>query len=259
MEPQVQACTICQDNIVAAGEPTEALSCGHVFHRYCINMFCQHRELDLESVGCPTCRCTSADLDHVAMEVESSPAASLVNVPVQPPAEAAPLPAAPAEVAPLNEQTAASRAEVASSSNSRPAPVPWPAPMAQCCFCGEWCDPIRLRVRGKTNGSWQCNKCNCKTVQLSRIFGAWPPPGLEAAPKDQLQEFFRNTQGLNPVATKAKFDESLSGYVVSEEYFACEGEYLPPAVWATRGFDAERTAGLHSLLYVVHSSIAAFR
>ncbi len=106
---------------------------------------------------------------------------------------------------------------------------------------------------------WQCNKCNCKTAQLSRIFGAWPPPGLEAAPKDQLQAFFRNTHGLNPVATKAKFDESLSGHVVSEEYFDCEGEYLPPAVWATRGFDAERTAGLHSLLYVVHSSIAAFR
>ena len=173
MEPQVQVCTICQDNINPPGlealhGPTQTLTCGHVFHRYCINKFCEHRELDLESIGCPTCRCTSTDLDHVAMEVESSPEASLVNVPVQPQAEAAPLPAAPAEVAqppaevaqppaeaaPLNEQTAASRAEVASSNSRQPAPVPWPVPMAQCGSCGEWRDPVRLRMRGKSHSMW---------------------------------------------------------------------------------------------------------
>ena len=117
-----------------------------------------------------------------------------------------------------------------------------------CGSCGVLTDPTKLRLRATSaNIVRQCNKCNCKTVQLSRIFGSWPPPNACEIPADELQAFFKDIHGLNPKETKAKYDARLSRFTTSEEYFAFEGEYLPLGVWSQRGFDGDRTDRLHVL------------
>eukprot|EP00969_Alexandrium_andersonii_P069982 3088854-Alexandrium_andersonii.AAC.1 len=44
-----------------------------------------------------------------------------------------------------------------------------------CCKRKRDLDPLKVQLTGKGQGSWKCNSCNTKHVQLSRLFGSWPP------------------------------------------------------------------------------------
>ena len=113
----------------------------------------------------------------------------------------------------------------------------------------------RSRVRSKTAQTYRCNKCNVKVVQLSRIFGSFPPPSMGSIPKDDVEAFFKDSSGMTPADTKARYTEMVSRYEVAEEFFACDGEFLPLSVWRTRGFDSDRTLYDQSLREVLCESV----
>ena len=122
-----------------------------------------------------------------------------------------------------------------------PSPSVWPEQLVMCSDCGSETEVSRVRLRAKGPTTWQCNRCNSKTVQLTRMFGSWPPPQFEGIPQTDLQAFFADNYGKNPRGTRAAFDAKLSHYHTAEESFAFNGEFLPLGVWRTRGFDADRT------------------
>ena len=131
----------------------------------------------------------------------------------------------------------------------------WPEPLVVRNTCGVDVQVDRCRVRSKTAQTYRCNKCNVKVVQLSRIFGSFPPPGMGSIPKDDVEAFFKDSSGMTPADTKARYTEMVSCYEVAEEFFACDGEFLPLSVRPTRGFDSDRTLYDQSLREVLCESV----
>ena len=86
---------------------------------------------------------------------------------------------------------------------------------------------------------WVCHKCEVKLSQLRKGFGTWPPSGFNKISKEEQQAFFRETHGM---AGKDSVKRAEDMFNIKEElqaqYYMNGGEFLPPSVWATRGFDA---------------------
>jgi hypothetical protein len=57
--PNGLLCAVCCDPIGGDGGEVEALTCGHVFHSYCIHRFAQVHHLQLEELPCPLCKQTA--------------------------------------------------------------------------------------------------------------------------------------------------------------------------------------------------------
>ncbi len=92
------------------------------------------------------------------------------------------------------------------------------------------CEQERVRLRSKAKGTWICRACSSKMVQLYRIFGTRPPKDGPEVSALEMQAFFRNTHGLSPEQTKAKYKETGNDYVNAEEHFAFDEEFLPLSV-----------------------------
>ena len=83
-----------------------------------------------------------------------------------------------------------------------------------------------------------------KITTLRRGFGEWPPHGgFGKLPKETQQAFFANSDGLN---AKDLIKKAEDVFHIKEELgqksYMNGGEFLPLAVWATRGFDANQIA-----------------
>lgn len=86
-----------------------------------------------------------------------------------------------------------------------------------------------------------CKKCHCKCVQLSKVFGSWPPECFKVLNDTEKHEFFNNIKELSD-------SKSLVAY--TERYLKMETEsaqgvndnvkYLPLCVWKSRGFSAKK-------------------
>jgi hypothetical protein len=63
---------------------------------------------------------------------------------------------------------------------------------------------------------------------------------LKNAPQGELEKFFKEAAKLSPDEVKAKGEQLMRTYQISEETFAENGEYLPLSVWSARGFDIAR-------------------
>ena len=72
-------CAICiaplNDNIE---RDAQSLECGHVFHTYCITTYCRSAEQTLETIPCPECKLTAADMSQRRTGIipQSAPQAS---------------------------------------------------------------------------------------------------------------------------------------------------------------------------------------
>ena len=103
-----QICVICQ--CMFAAEPLEALQCGHVFHQYCLQMYCEVTARPLQDC-CPF-KCGQPPLPPAAAALQA--ALQPAPAPAEPAEDAPPLPpAAPEGVAELAAAVAAQAAQAA--------------------------------------------------------------------------------------------------------------------------------------------------
>ena len=102
-------------------------------------------------------------------------------------------------------------------------------------------DALKAQLTGKSNGSWKCASCNVKCMQLSRVFGHWPPRSFSALPADWQTKFYQGLDGKGGGAELEKYViETMTRSRLEQEESEIGGEYLPLSVWHARGFDASR-------------------
>ena len=106
----------------------------------------------------------------------------------------------------------------------------------QCCKCGGEVDP--LRCAGKSPGTWKCRICNTRSVQLSRAFGSWPIPEYKALSEEAKRQFWADAKDCSSASKIAELvQRTMTSSVTNHEATVTEGEWLPLAVWAHRGWD----------------------
>ena len=102
-----------------------------------------------------------------------------------------------------------------------------------CTKCGHTVDPLvpGTRVVKKSPPLFCCNKCNSKTVMLSRMFGSWPPEEFKGIDDATMQKFW-----ATPVADKdglqKAVEDTLVSRLVESQIAEDSGPYLPLATWA---------------------------
>ena len=102
-----------------------------------------------------------------------------------------------------------------------------------CTKCGHTVDPLLpgTRVVRKSPPLFCCNKCNSKTVMLSRMFGSWPPDEFKGIDDATMQKFW-----ATPVADKdglqKAVEDTLVSRLVESQIAEDSGPYLPLATWA---------------------------
>ena len=88
--PNGLLCAVCRDPTGGDGGDAEALTCGHVFHSYCIHRCAQVHHLQLEELPCPLCKQTAgSQVPVIEIHIEA-PAAEAHQAPHQAPAAEAP-------------------------------------------------------------------------------------------------------------------------------------------------------------------------
>ena len=68
--------------------------------------------------------------------------------------------------------------------------VPLGEPIHRCAKCNMVVERENARVTGKRQGTWVCKQCNSKGVQLSRLYGSWPPRAFGSMSKKEVHEFY---------------------------------------------------------------------
>ena len=107
-----------------------------------------------------------------------------------------------------------------------------------CCKCR--CPVDTLRCYGKSPGTWKCRMCNSKAVALTRRFGSWPLPGFNDLSEADKVEFWRNAKGCPDGADLEKLvEKTITISRVNHRSTDFKGEWLPLAVWQSRGWDPE--------------------
>ena len=114
-------------------------------------------------------------------------------------------------------------------------------PLAPHCIkCKRPVDVLRAQLQNKGAGLWRCASCNTKAVQLTRIFGRWPPRSFQSLPSDFQEKFWRELDGKSGgAALEQHVIDTLTIKRIEEEQCSTGGEYLPLSVWKQRGFDPE--------------------
>ena len=111
-----------------------------------------------------------------------------------------------------------------------------------CQKCGKDLDPFKAQVTGKKRGSWRCNECNTRSVQLSRL-PAWQK--LRASFKDfsaeQVTEFWKDAKDAHGAkALKEVVDRTLLKRKVNSKESSKGGSYLPLGVYKKLGYNTKR-------------------
>ena len=185
--------------------------------------------------------------DHAVVE---PPADAPLADSAEPPADAQPADSAePPADAPLADSASEDQEKQVTSGKAGPALAVFhlTAPdielRPRCNKCRADVDVLRSSATGKRQGTWRCNECNVKCVQLSRKFGSWPPKSFQALPQDWQSEFYASLRGLSGGADLEKHViHRLTMKRIDEEESSLGGEFLPLSVYATRGFDTNDIA-----------------
>lgn len=258
-------CAICQESLTNSNEAVLALVCCHSFHHFCINKYCEVQEVTLPEVRCPCCKRTAAEvgIDEVEDIEDSAPrslargsASSSHDVPVPtetlaPPQQEKPalldeptllmveptllmpamaVPTFQTPVEPSESQVDGASAGVAASHPK------FDAPSLFCVTCGGQVSNVRCRLVSKRAGTWRCDQCAIRVVQLHRGFGCWPTETFKGLNKEEQQEFFRSLQNREAgVGVVTKATDLLSSHEKHEQFYEFGGEFVPLNVWRTRG------------------------
>ena len=65
-------CTICMaplNDDIETANPT-SLECGHVFHTYCIQTYCQTAHQTMNEIPCPTCKQTGIEISELRSQAQ---------------------------------------------------------------------------------------------------------------------------------------------------------------------------------------------
>ena len=112
----------------------------------------------------------------------------------------------------------------------------------RCTRCKSRLDPAKAQIVGKSCGSWRCNFCNTRAVQLSRL-PAWPGfrDKLKGFAPEEKEEFWKsthdagNSDALLQLITKRQVKRKKESTFADKK-----GQYLPLSWYAAQGFDAKR-------------------
>ena len=106
-----------------------------------------------------------------------------------------------------------------------------------CRRCGQWCDLWKSQRVSTKQAIFVCSKCNIKGVQLSRLFGSWPPKMFKCMSEDEQNKFWDGIKDAPSPQLEGLVVQKLS--VVRREWEEAKegGAYLPLNVYKQRGFD----------------------
>ena len=95
------------------------------------------------------------------------------------------------------------------------------------------------RVNLKSGPVYTCCKCNSKNVILHNQFGQWPIEEFKQFTVEQQQAFYANTEN-DKWSLKSHLADAMTKKLMEQKTSALSGEFLPLAVWATRGWDPQQ-------------------
>ena len=217
-------CPICLVTLCCeGGGEVMSLSCAHSFHKDCFATYCATTNVSMDTVKCPCCKRTSADV------------AALQTVSTVPDDNNEGLVISDDDAA-LQTSSSASGNGAASARVGMTHPV-FDAPTVFCSYCGSQAAVQKCRLTAKAAGRWQCNQCNSRLVALHRGFGSWPTNEFKSLPKAEQQAFMRSVGSAGPGTVMARAKELMSAHEQHEQFYECAGEFLPLGVWKARGFD----------------------
>ena len=106
-----------------------------------------------------------------------------------------------------------------------------------CGRCGRECDPLKSQLKSKCSGSFVCNVCNCRQVQIHKRFGAIPPE-LKSLDDEAQKKFWAEVgKAGNIEQITQSIVESLTARRVDRITASAHGSYLPLSVYRQQGFD----------------------
>ena len=170
-----------------------------------------------------------------------------------PPTEAAAVEAAPVEAEPT-EAAPTEAAAVEAAAVEEPPPPPTAIvvrasrfgatcgaptlvlPSVFCSTCGSTCKLDRCRIKDKSKGTFRCDICKCRVVQLYREYGTWPVDEFKNFNESEQQEFMKSIAGCNIQDIRAKVTEFITKHASQEDWYEEGGQYLPLSVWQNKGF-----------------------
>ena len=108
-----------------------------------------------------------------------------------------------------------------------------------CRRCGQQCDLWKSQRLSTKQAIFVCSKCNMKGVQLSRLFGSWPPKMFKCMSEDEQKKFWDGIKDTPSPQLEGVVVQKLS--IVRREWEEAKegGEYLPLSVYKQRGFDVD--------------------
>ena len=106
-----------------------------------------------------------------------------------------------------------------------------------CATCGSQCSYEHCRIISKREGTWRCGTCRVRITQLSRGFGTWPVDGFELIPEAEAQAFFRDRALGSQKLSVQSMQALMEKHEKHEEFYQEGGKYLPPDVWARKGYN----------------------
>ena len=213
------SCPICLGELLDASD-VMALACAHTFHKYCIEAYCNEKQVDVLTIKCPCCKLAGADLQSAAADAalegtlfEDEDAGGSALVPVDEAPDA-----------------------------TSPAVLQHPkfdSPSVFCSTCGNQAVMVKCRLLSKKAGTWRCDVCQCRIVQLHRGVGGWPPKEFSSISEDDQRRFMASLREQSGAAAVAAAKDFIKKHEVHEVYYEFSGEFLPLTVWGVRGFNVD--------------------
>ena len=103
---------------------------------------------------------------------------------------------------------------------------------ATCRRCGQECDLWKSQRVSTKQAIFVCSKCNIKGVQLSRLFGSWPPKMFKCMSEDEQKKFWDGIKDLNSSQLEGVVVQKLS--MVRREWEAAKEGVNPSLSVSTR-------------------------
>ena len=137
-------CPICLVTLCCeGGGEVMSLSCAHSFHKDCFATYCATTNVSMDTVKCPCCKRTSADV--AALQTASTvPDDNNEGLVISD------------DDAALQTSSSASGNGAASARVGMTHPV-FDAPTVFCSYCGSQAAVQKCRLTAKAAGRWQCN------------------------------------------------------------------------------------------------------
>ena len=138
-----------------------------------------------------------------------------------------------------NEATTNETIANAASTKIKHAGAPLLPPQLRCARCKGPVDPSKAQLIGKCAGSWRCNTCNTRGVQLSRL-PEWKGfrNKLGDFSDDKKTEFRASTHDASsPQELKTLIDESMVTRTIEKEKSESLGGYYPLGYYKMLGYN----------------------